>query len=76
MVVVAEVVVHQVQQALLVVGVLGVVPIEPGLLEQPVRVTVEEKVDGLIIHQVKVMVVVVVDHLQLELVVKIETEEL
>ena len=71
-----EVVVHQVQQALLVVEVLGVVPIEPGLLEQPVRVTVEEKVDGLIIHQVKVMVVVVVDHLQLELVVKIETEEL
>ena len=71
-----EVVVHQVQQALLVVGVLGVVPIEPGLREQPVRVTVEEKVDGLIIHQVKVMVVVVVDHLQLELVVKIETEEL
>ena len=71
-----EVVVHQVQQALLVVGVLGVVPTEPGLREQPVRETVEEKVDGLIIHQAKVMVVVVVDHLQLELVVKIETEEL
>ena len=35
----------------------------------------EEKVDGLIIHQVKVMVEVEVGRLQLELVVKIETEE-
>ena len=36
----------QVQQALLVVGVLAVERTELGLLERPVKVTMEEKVDG------------------------------
>jgi hypothetical protein len=58
-----EDVVRQVQQVHLVVEVLDVEPIDQELQELQVKVTVEEKVDGSIIHQAKVMVVAVVVHL-------------
>ena len=70
-----EVVLLQVQQVDLVVVVLDVEPINMELLELQVKVTVEEKVDGYIIHQAVVMVVVVVERLQLELVVRIGPKE-